>query len=669
MRRPGRLLLALLVGASAIAWNPRFPPTTYRFDIGGGSVAWHPDGGTLGGLSNAEAVTLLDDAFGRWNAVAGASIDYTQGPQIVDGSATPVDVTAANYATIIELDNGQNPIIFDNDREIFDLLGFSSSVVGFSALLETSGTTIVKSMVMLQGDLIDGEPVGTPPSDPGEITPELFLAVAVHEAGHFGGLGHTTLNRDIAGIGGCPDPTTAHRATMDPLIVSEASSLHWDDEVGLSELYPAPGHSALPTIDGSLIDIDGVSAFDGGNVTLRLDTTDCDLIYEQAQAMQSGANPADYGGAGSYRFAGLTADTDYTLRASSITQSGSYPIGGSNPPALGGPDDSYNGASEDFFDPPDLPDDVEAVVSGTSGADIGINNSFSPGTLVDSLVVDKLDGSTGSDPQQLALDDGAGVSAFGLTGANQLAWINRFTPDPALFPFSLERLDIIFWHSSAPVGRAIRLVVYADESGSGDPANATLVHSEETTIQGPLSTSTFQEYTLSMPVTLTQGEFYIGVYDLVADEDTAFIAGFDVSTTVQRSYVQINGTDAGGFTPCESGRPVCSGDRTWLLRAYGRTLPVAGSVRLRWGDPCNAAQLPGQDYAVYEGTLGNVAGSTDLSPLACGGNTGQSMTLSQDDVPGSVYWLVTPLQATREGSLAPRAPIGTCATVGPEACE
>ena len=58
--------------------------------------------------------------------------------QIRDGSGTPVDVTSDNYNEIINLP-GQNPIIYDNDREIYDLLGTPNGVLGFAGVLRTDG--------------------------------------------------------------------------------------------------------------------------------------------------------------------------------------------------------------------------------------------------------------------------------------------------------------------------------------------------------------------------------------------------------------------------------------------------------------------------------------------------------------------------------------------------
>ena len=52
-----------------------------------------------------------------------------------------------------------------------------------------------------------------------------------------------------------------------------------------------------------------------------------------------------------------------------------------------------------------------------------------------------------------------------------------------LLPFELQRIDVYFWHPSAPPPRDIQLLVYVDPTGSGNPANSTLV--QELSFQKP----------------------------------------------------------------------------------------------------------------------------------------------------------------------------------------
>ncbi len=100
-------------------------------------------------------------------------------------------------------------------------------------------------------------------------------------------------------------------------------------------------------------------------------------------------------------------------------------------------------------------------------------------------------------------DDGTVNSYYGYLGTTRMAWIKRFTP--ACYPFQLDRVDVLIGHaSSVAPGRPIRLLVYTESSGSGDPGDATLVRSEDTTVQ-QVSNASFNQYTLADPVTLTSG--------------------------------------------------------------------------------------------------------------------------------------------------------------------
>jgi hypothetical protein len=244
---------------------------------------------------------MVSDEFGKWQAVSTAVISYSQGGQIIDpNTASPTDVTSANYSDVINANNGQNPIIYDNDRDIFDLLGTPSSVVGFAGILRSSGGVITKGYAVLQGDWFDDESQGTPPSDPGEVSESGFRGMMVHEIGHFNNLGHTSVNHEVSALPGCPAPSSVHIETMSPTLTSGALTLHHDEETGISELYPAASwSSSFVTIRTRLFDRTGdPDVFEGANVILRPDpgTNSCDDQYNFSQAMQSGVSPNENGG-------------------------------------------------------------------------------------------------------------------------------------------------------------------------------------------------------------------------------------------------------------------------------------------------------------------------------------------------------------------------------------
>jgi hypothetical protein len=97
-----------------------------------------------------------------------------------------------------------------------------------------------------------------------------------------------------------------------------------------------------------------------------------------------------------------------------------------------------------------------------------------------------------------------------------------------------------------------------------------------------------------------------------------------------------------------------------------------GSLLLSWGVSCNATEVPGQDYAVYAGSLDTVPGIQDHAPIACG--TGGLTSIVVDTGDADRYFLVAPLLAGREGDLGAgtggrsRIPLVTCAETWPDAC-
>jgi hypothetical protein len=659
--------LALVLALPALGWNPLVTDNgaPLRWDTAA-PVVWNPDGGPLGKLTNAQAVVMVAGELQKWEDVGTSVIDYVQGSQIVDpNTGQPTDVTSANYNDVVNADNGQNPIIFDNDRDIFDMLGTSSSVAGFAGVLRSNGTRITKGYAVLQGDWFDDEPAGTAPSDPGEISEVVFRGVMVHEYGHFGGLHHASVNHELSGGGlpGCPAPATHQIETMAPAANSDTLTLEHDDEIGISVLYPTAGfRTDLAVLRGRLVDRDGSSAFPGANIVLRPDTADCNERYDLGQAMQSGVAPAEFGGPGTFSFDGLAPGGTYTILATTIDDGASYPI----PPALdlGGPDDFYNGASEDWFSPPDDPAEAGTIVAPAAGQtsagnDIRINNAGNPGEVPPTLLVERL----AQGPQeQKVLDDNDvdSASAFGATA--QAAWINRFTPDPSELPLRIEGVDVMFWHGSVGVGRNVRILVYTDPAGTGNPANANLVHQQDVQVQF-LSTVNFNPYDLTSAVQIDSGEYYVGAFDLVADAENTFIMSDDTDTMSGRAYNQANSTNPAGYQ--------LRADRTWMVRARARTVPPPGSVRLAWDVSCNELDVPDQDYAVYEGTIAALkAGAPDHASIVC--STGRA---TQHDVQGAGsgrYWLVAPVLANREGSLGPsdadRTPAVSCQAINPDPC-
>ena len=237
--------------------------------------------------------------------------------------------------------------------------------------------------------------------------------------------------------------------------------------------------------------------------------------------------------------------------------------------------------------------------------------------------------------ENLQADDGAGNGSFGFSGAARAAWVKRFRP--SCYPFKLTGVDVkISQTASVAAGRAVRIVVYTDRTGSGTPAMATLAHSEDTTVQ-VVGSGSWNQYTLASPVILEAGDFYIGFHDLVADAPSTYILDYDTSRPGE-SWWQADSTDPAGYAPFT----IASG--SWMIRGHGGGVNP-GSVVLAWGAPCNDVEVPDQDFAVYQGTFG---AWFDPTLVTC--TTGRSSSWLLENPPSGSFWLVVPQNSANEGS-------------------
>jgi hypothetical protein len=108
-----------------------------------------------------------------------------------------------------------------------------------------------------------------------------------------------------------------------------------------------------------------------------------------------------------------------------------------------------------------------------------------------------------ADAVSLVLDDGSREDAIGLTAGGQFVWLNRFTPDPAEFPFTLEEVQVLFGAGvGVNVGEIVDVYIYEDTDGDGDPGtNATFLASETGVTVQAVDDVTWSVYSLSTPAT------------------------------------------------------------------------------------------------------------------------------------------------------------------------
>jgi hypothetical protein len=344
-------------------------------------IPYNPDLGPLGSLANADAVALVGSLFGVWEAVPSATVTVT------DAGPLPSDVTASNYPSVVGIcGDGLSPIVFDTDGSITDDLfgpGASDNILGFAGpeCATFVPPVITEGLAVLNGKWIDGVP-GT------EIPQADFDSVFVHEFGHYLNLDHSQINL-LEAFDGDPSNDDAI-ATMFPFLVNgaAAATLHLDDIVSVSTLYPAPTFATdFGSIIGSVFLADGVTPFQGAHVVAR-------AIGDPrvtAVGMVSGARyfPFEEGGpppsslAGAFVIPGLPAGS-YTVEIEEVFPgfAGGSSVGPLNPPApLPGVPEFYNGADEAGTSPPDDPSAFTPVTvsAGTVASEIDVViNGFPP---------------------------------------------------------------------------------------------------------------------------------------------------------------------------------------------------------------------------------------------------------------------------------------------------
>ena len=236
----------LAVTSSAFAGGPlqvcNQAPVKYP---GAGTVNLHYDQGPLGARTKPQADALITAAVANWTNVTTATLSLGRGADL------PVDVTTANYTTYLGVFNdGLNPVIFDTDGSITDLLlgaGASDTVLGFAGSAYSTGTCLyVEGHAVINGSI--------PVSD------TALRIVLAHEIGHLIGLDHAQID-DEQGL------AQANYPLMYPIAFRSTDALHEDDIGAVTALYPeATVNATYGQVTGNLLQSDGVTAVRGGNI-------------------------------------------------------------------------------------------------------------------------------------------------------------------------------------------------------------------------------------------------------------------------------------------------------------------------------------------------------------------------------------------------------------------
>ena len=440
------LLAALLVplpGSSGGQLSVNGAGAPLVWDLSGGPVPFNPDLGTLGTLDNAGAVDLITSAFALWEAVPSSNLAFA------NTGSLPVDVTAANISTYLGVCDGLRPIIFDANGDIIRALagaGAENAILGLAGIECGSFVppVITESVALLNGRFIDG----INNASNAEITLQEFSAVFIHEFGHYFNLDHTQINLDEAFDGISANDSVI--PTMFPFLVNgiEQATLHKDDIVSVSTLYPAPDFFATTgTITGTILLADGISHFQGANVIAR----NVANPLEDAVSNVSGARyfPGNTGGPtppsleGLYEIHGLTPGASYTIEIEQINPSfaGGSSVGPVSPPrSLPGSAEFYNGADEAGTNPPDDPAAAGTPITVTAGV---------PATGIDVIINGIVD------PNEPNDDFGSATSIT--------------CPANVEFNLGTGGGDVDFFTFTASAGTPFTAEIFASRLGSFDP--------------------------------------------------------------------------------------------------------------------------------------------------------------------------------------------------------
>jgi hypothetical protein len=214
-----------------------------------------------------------------------------------------------------------------------------------------------------------------------------------------------------------------------------------------------------------------------------------------------------------------------------------------------------------------------------------------------------------SGPVNLVLDDGTVENGIGLTAGGQFVWLNRFTPDPADFPFVLDQVSMLFGNT-VTVGDDIEIVIWQDTDGDGDPSTGTEVLYYEWFTVLYNDDLTWNDFVLSSPVLLTgPGDVLVGAVNRSgAAGDGKYPASIDQTASQQRSWV---GIYAAGDPPEPPTLPADSDfliiddaglAGNWTMRASGFTggldvpwlseSPITATVPAYWPLMAEAYDIP-----------------------------------------------------------------------------
>jgi hypothetical protein len=321
----GLLAAGTAVAGGALAIRTSGEPFTWST---ASAIQYRTDGGPLSPtVSNAQAQARVQGMFAVWQNVASANISYSRIGDIQDvGSFTDGNVSTADEYDAVEgacLDGDQNPIIYDEDGQIFADVVADDSVIGFAGpcALDPAQGRILSGQAVMNGLYQDGQ--AAPIED---LTVAQFNATFIHEFGHFSGLDHSQINVECAS-GSCSADSFTGVPTMFPfLVTSQQESLSIDDIGWISRLYPAAGGSGFDATHGI---VSGTVYFTDGE-------SHAQLVNVIARRVDDAGTPADE--SRTLAASAISGVTVRVFRGNPISEPNNQPFGpfgSEDPVALG----------------------------------------------------------------------------------------------------------------------------------------------------------------------------------------------------------------------------------------------------------------------------------------------------------------------------------------------
>ena len=246
------LVLALSAPDVAFAYL-KFSARTLRGDVvtlrwEGAPIRWFATERDVPGVSAAAFQAAMSRAFATWEAVPSATIGFQF------GGFTRAEPFA---------DDDRSVAGFQDEPELERVLGATGFVIDI-----TTGE-------ILESDIFFNSAFTWSTETPGQSGRFDLESVALHEAGHFLGLGHSALGEtELTPTGG--RRVTSSGAVMFPISFGSGNiadrELQPDDIAGVSDIYPAAGHRANTGAARGRVTLNGQPAFGAHVVAFNPET-------------------------------------------------------------------------------------------------------------------------------------------------------------------------------------------------------------------------------------------------------------------------------------------------------------------------------------------------------------------------------------------------------------